>query len=68
MTNTVGDDFPNQQARIREWLQRGIALGPAGRFYVSVCREILKRADEAAISGDIVLILRSYKEMKEFQE
>ena len=65
---SVGDDFPHQQARIRECLQRGIEIGAAGRFYVAVCKEILQRADEAAISGDPVLILRSYNEMKEFQE
>lgn len=65
---TVGDDFPKQQARMRECLQAGLDIGPAGRFYVAVCREILARADEAAISGDINLILRSYTEMKEFHE
>ena len=65
---TVGEDFPSQQARLRTCLEHGLEIGPAGRFYVAVCKEILKRADEAAISGDIVLILRSYNEMKEFQE
>lgn len=65
---TVGDDFPRQQERMRECLQNGLDIGSSGRFYVAVCKEILKRADEAVISGDIVRILRSYTEMKEFQE
>jgi len=65
---TVGEDFPNQQVKIRTCLEHGLEIGPAGLFYVAVCREILKRADEAAISGNITLILRSYNEMKEFQE
>jgi hypothetical protein len=65
---TVGDDFPRQQERLRTCLEQGLAVGTAGRFYVAVCKEILKRADEAAISGDVVLVLRSYNEMKEFQE
>lgn len=65
---TVGDDFLIQQERLRECLQNGLDIGPSGRFYVAVCKEILKRADEAAISGDIIMILRSYNEMKEFQE
>ena len=65
---TVGDDFPRQQERVRTCLEHGLEIGPAGRFYVAVCREILKRADEAVISGDIVLVLRFYNEMKEFQE
>lgn len=66
--NTVGDGFLKQQERMRVCLQHGLEIGPDGRFYVAVCKEILKRADEAAISGDVVLVLRSYAEMKEFQE
>ena len=65
---TVGEDFPKQQARLRVCLKQGLKIGPNGRFYVAVCREILQRADEAAISGDVVAVLRSYNEMKEFQE
>lgn len=64
---TIGEDFPIQQARMRRCIEQGLATGPNGRFYVAVCEEILRRADEAAISGDVVLILRSYNEMKEFQ-
>jgi hypothetical protein len=45
--------------------QYGVEIGPAGRFYVAVCDDLLKRADEAAISGDIVTILRVYQEMRE---
>ena len=65
---TIGEDFPKQQARLRKCLERGLEIGPNGRFYVAVCKVILQRADEAAISGDPVMILRSYNEMKEFQE
>lgn len=65
---SVGEDFPNQVARICKCLEQGLQIGPAGRFYVAVCKEILARADEAAASGDVVLMIRSYKEMKEFEE
>lgn len=66
-TTTVGDDFPRMQAQVREMRDRGKAIGPAGAFYVAVCDDLLRRADEAAMSGDIVRILTVYQEMKELQ-
>lgn len=68
MTNTVGEDFPRQQARVREIQQHAREIGPSGQFLVSMCEQALKRAEAAAISGDIVEIVQSYKELKEFQE
>ncbi len=68
MSNTFIDQFIAQQARLRECLQQGIEVGPAGRFYVAVCKEILARADEAAANQNLTLMLRSFNEMKEFQE
>lgn len=65
---TVGDDFPVQQARIRKCRDAGIKIGPSGAFYVAAADDLLRRADEVAISGDIVQILRVYNEMKEFSE
>jgi len=67
-TRTVGDDFPRQQARIRECRQNGVEIGPAGRFYVAMCDLLLKEADEAAISGDLPRILDVYQQMREFKE
>ena len=64
---TVGDDFPVQQARARELLQVYIEIGPAGRFGRMMIEDALRRADAAAMSGDIVQILTSYKELKELQ-
>lgn len=68
MSNTVGDDFPKQQARVRIIQQHAREIGPAGMFLVVMCEQALRRAEEAAISGDIVRILQSYNELKEFQE
>lgn len=65
---TLGEDFPRQQERIRQCLQNGLEIGPAGMFYVAVCRQLLKRADEAAISGDVAFMIQVYNEMKEFRE
>jgi hypothetical protein len=65
---TVGEDFPREQARVRLCLERGIKLGSAGVFYVHVCRQALERADKAMASGDVIEIVRAYKEMQEIAE
>lgn len=67
LPTTVGDDFPYQQARIRECRDRGIEIGPAGCFYVAMCDDLLRRADVAAISGDLTQILAVYRDMREFK-
>ena len=64
---TVGDAFPKEQARVRELLQQYIALGDVGKFGALMLNLALERADKAAISGDIVEILRSYQELKDCQ-
>jgi phosphoserine aminotransferase len=65
---TVGEDYPKQQARCREILGAAKEIGPAGKFLVAMMEDILRRADEAAISGDVVSILRLYQEMKDVKE
>jgi len=65
--STVGDDFPKQQARVREIQQSAREIGPAGAFLVAMCEKALREAEAAAISGDIARILRAYAELKEFQ-
>lgn len=68
MTKTLGDDFPVQQERIRRLRDQGKEIGPAGAFYVMVCDDILRRADHAAISGDLTEMILVYHEMKELKE
>ena len=64
MRTTVGEDFPLKQARVRELLTvyRSISTGGFGAMKLEA---MLRRADEAAISGAVVAIVRSYQEMKE---
>ena len=62
--SSVGEEFPKEQARVRELLQVYRDIGPAGTFGATMIEQVLKRADEAAISGDVVAILRSYEELK----
>lgn len=65
--NTLGDDFPKQQARVREVLGYYKEIGPAGAFGAAMIEATLRRADEAAISGDVVAMLRVYQELKEIE-
>ena len=63
--SSVGDEFPIEQARVRELLLDYKSIGPAGAFGALMIEQTLQRADRAAISGDIVEILRSFEELKD---
>ena len=64
-TKTVGSEFPVEQARVRELIATYRALpGNVGVLGAAILEEVLRKADQAAMSGDIVAILRSYEEMK----
>ena len=62
--STLGDEFPKEQARVRELLAQYRAIGPSGMFGAAMIEQAMQRADQAAISGDVVAILRSYEELK----
>ena len=62
--SSVGDQFPKEQARVRELLGSYREIGPVGTFGAVMIEQVLKRADAAAISGDVIEILRSYEELK----
>jgi len=66
-TESLGDAYPKEQARLRELLTEYEAIGPVGAFGLAVIKDVLRRADEAAISGDLVVMIRLYHEMKEYQ-
>lgn len=68
MAISVGEDFPNQQRRVRVIQQHAREIGPPGAFLVLMCEQALQRAEQAAISGDPVAIVASYKELSEFEE
>ena len=63
--SSLGETFPKEQARCREVLMRYKEIGPPGQFAAVMIEDMLRRADEAAISGDVVEMIRIYKEMKE---
>lgn len=63
--SSLGTEYPKEQARCRELLSeyRQMPNG-AGFFGATMIEAVLKRADEAAVSGDVLAMLRSYEEMK----
>lgn len=61
---SLGEAFPQEQARVRELLEQYIAIGPNGAFGAAMIRQALTRAEQAAINGDVVAMLRSYEELK----
>ena len=61
---SVGIEFPKEQARVRELLTQYKSIGAPGAFGATMIEQALRRADQAAISGDVVAILRSYEELK----
>jgi hypothetical protein len=66
--STLGDEFPLQQKRCRELLGEYKALpNGVGTFGALMIEQVLQRADAAAVSGDVVAMLRSFQEMKDCQ-
>ena len=61
---TVGEDFPKQQARVREVLKLYYEIGPSGMFGAASIEQTLREADEAQATGDIIRILQSYEALK----
>lgn len=64
---SLGEDYPKQQARVREVLKLYQEMGPAGRFGAAMIEADLREADEAAVSGDIVRMLSAYHKLKEIE-
>jgi hypothetical protein len=63
---SVGEDFPNEQKRVRELVKqyRDPMLGGAGECAARMMEQSLATAEKAAISGDVVAILAAYQDLK----
>lgn len=64
-TTSVGEDFPNQIARVEKLREAYVEIGPAGAFGLMTIDAALKRARQAQASGDVVAIVRSYAELRD---
>lgn len=66
--NSLGEDFPREQARCREILGIYKSLpNNAGAFGALMIEDMLRRADAAAISGDVIAMLGVFQEMRELE-
>lgn len=65
--STLGDEYLKEQARVREVLGYYKEIGPAGMFGAMMIEQTLRKADEAALSGDIVQMIAAFQEMKEIK-
>lgn len=71
MTETVmslGEALPAEQARVRELLEQYVEIGPPGAFAAAMMRQSLANAEKAAISGDVVAMIRAYEDLKGFTD
>lgn len=66
--SNLGEEFPKQQERLRTLLGYGMEIGPQGAFYCAMIRDILRRADKAAMEQDLPAMIRIYQEMVEVKE
>lgn len=67
MSESLGEAFPKEQARLRTLLGYYSEAGQAGAFASAMLEDCLRRADKAAVEQDTVAMLRLYKEMQEFK-
>lgn len=63
--STLGDEYPKEQARVRELLGEYRKIGPAGMFGAAMIEGVLREADEAAVSGDLPRMIVAYDRMRE---
>lgn len=63
--SSLGEEYPKQQARCRELLEQYTAIGAAGAFGHAMISQTLKEADEAAISGDLVAMIKAFEKMRD---
>lgn len=61
-SGSVGELLPREQTRVRELLKVYETI-PAGIYGAAVIKESLRKAEEAAISGDVVKILVAYQDL-----
>ena len=66
-TKTLADALPQEMARVREALGHYKEIGHAGKFAAAMIELDLREADKAAISGDVVAMLRSLKTLQEIK-
>ena len=65
--SSLGEEFPIEQARVREVLGIYKEIGPAGAFGAMNIEIALREADQAAVSGDLIRMMMAYEELKSIE-
>ena len=68
MSESLGEAYPKEQARMRTVLGHYKEIGPEGQFGATMIEDVLRRADEAAVAGDLAQMIRRFQEMKGVSE
>lgn len=68
LTKTLGEAFPEEQARLRVILGHYKEIGPVGAFGVVMIEDTLKRADKAVMEQDLPAMIALYLEMQGYKE
>ena len=61
--SSLAVELPKEQQRVRELLPLYDQI-PTGVFAATLMRQALTRAEQAASSGDVIAMLRSYEELR----
>ena len=68
MSESIGEDYPKQQARLRKLRAEAATLPiQSAWFYLRQLDDLMSRAEKVAISGDVVQMIGIHQEMKEFE-
>lgn len=65
-TKTLGDALPDEIARVTKILGYYTEIGPAGLFGTMMIRASLDRATRALASGDVIAMIQSFEDLKEY--
>lgn len=65
--SSLGEEFPREQARLRELLVQYRSMGSAGAFGAAFIEQTLKHADRAVMENDLPAMIWLYQEMKEYK-
>jgi hypothetical protein len=63
--HSLAEDYPREQARLRELIAEYRALGPVGSFGAVAIESVLREADRASAAGDLAAMVIAYSRMKE---
>lgn len=61
---SLAEEYPKEQARLRELIEAYRAIGWQGAFGCAEIERVLRDADLAMASGDVVQMVKSYQAMQ----